>query len=67
MKRSECTVESLKALGYTAKQNFKNAWRYVDEEKDCNEEKSKELFEAFVKVVKNGGALEADIYTGRNK
>ena len=37
MKRSECTVEKLKLLGYTAKVNFKNAWRYVNDEKDCNE------------------------------
>ena len=58
MKRSECTVESLKALGYTAKVNYRNAWRYVDDEKDCNEKQSKELFDCFVDIVKNGGAIE---------
>ena len=58
MKRSECTIESLKALGYTAKVNFKNAWRYVDDEKDCNKKQSKELFECIVNIVKNGGAVE---------
>ena len=58
MKRSECTVENLKALGYTAKVNFKNAWQYVDDEKDCNEKQSKELFDCFVNIVKNGGAVK---------
>ena len=58
MKRSECTIESLKALGYTAKVNFKNAWRYVDDEKDCNAKQSKELFDCIVNIVKNGGAVE---------
>lgn len=58
MKRSECTVDKLKALGYTAKVNFKNAWRYVDDEKECSEKQSTELFQAVVNVVKNGGAVE---------
>lgn len=58
MKRSECSVDKLKALGYTAKSNFKNAWQYVDHVEDCNAKQSEELFRCFVDVVKNGGAVE---------
>lgn len=58
MKRNECTVEALKKLGYTAKVNFRNAWRYVDDEKNCNDKQSKELFEFIVNIVKNGGNVE---------
>jgi hypothetical protein len=58
MKRSECTVESLKALGYSAKVNYINAWRYTNDEKDCNAKQSKELFDCVVNIVKNGGAVE---------
>ena len=58
MKRSECTVEKLKALGYVAKANFPASWRTKSLEKDCNEKQSAELFEAVVNVVKNGGLVE---------
>lgn len=58
MKRSECTVESLKALGYTAKRNDAGSWRTKSEERDCTERQSKELFEIVVDVVRHGGEVE---------
>ena len=58
MKRSECSIERLKALGYKAKCKFTNAWRFYEEEKDCNEKQSKELFKCVVSAVRNGGEFE---------
>ena len=54
MKRAEVTVEKLKALGYTAKENWANAWRFSHEEKDCSEHHSKELFGLVVDAARNG-------------
>lgn len=56
MKRSECTVDNLKALNYKAMKRF-NSWlnRQVE---PCNEKQSEELFEAVVNVVKNGGFVD---------
>lgn len=59
MKRNECTVESLKALGYVAKCKMVNAWRFGNNEAtECNERQSAELFEVVVNIVKNGGSVE---------
>ena len=59
MKRNECTVESLKALGYVAKTQFTNNWRFnSDTTKECNEKQAAELFEVVVNIVKNGGCVD---------
>ena len=49
MKRSEVTVEKLKALGYVAKKNFVNSWRFHSEETDLNERQAEELFEMCIR------------------
>ena len=54
MKRTEVTAEKLKALGYTAKENWVNAWRFSSEEKNCSERHSKELFDLVVDAAHNG-------------
>lgn len=58
MKRSEVTVEKLKALGYVAKKNFVNTWRFHSEETDLNERQSEELFTLTVKIVRSGKSCE---------
>ena len=59
MKRSECTSESLKALGYVAKSRFVNNWRFgSDTTRLCNEKQSAELFDVVVNIVRNGGAVD---------
>lgn len=58
MKRSECTVEKLKALGYVAKANKPSSWRMKSHEWDCNERQAKELFELVVSITRTGGAVE---------
>lgn len=59
MKRSECTVESLKALGYIAKVNFRNVWHFWSDDKECNEKQAKELFDAVIDVIHgHGGEFE---------
>lgn len=56
MKRSECTVTHLQALDYKAMKCF-NSWHNKNIE-PCNAKQSKELFEAVVNVVKNGGQVD---------
>ena len=58
MKRSEVTIEKLKALGYVAKKNFVNSWRFHSEETDLNERQAEELFELTVKIVRSGQSCE---------
>lgn len=58
MKRSECTVESLKALGYVAKSMLKSWCFNSDTERLCNERQSAELFDVVVNIVKNGGEVD---------
>lgn len=59
MKRNECTVEKLKALGYVAKSRFVNGWRFDSESiKECNAKQSTELFNIVVDVVRNGGNVD---------
>lgn len=57
MKRSECTVESLKALGYTAKHISNGSWRKRAHELTCTEKQAKEVFEIVAEIVKNGGCV----------
>lgn len=56
MKRSECTVDNLKALNYKAMKCF-NSW-YNKNIEPCNAKQSTELFEAVVNVVRNGGQVD---------
>ena len=58
MKRSEVTVEKLKALGYVAKSSFVNAWRFHSEEKELNKRQSEELFALTVEIVRSGRSVE---------
>lgn len=58
MKRSECTVESLKALGYMAKHHAEGSWRTKAQTYDCTEKQTVELFELVVKIVREGGCTE---------
>lgn len=59
MKRNDCTVESLKLLGYVAKKQFGNSWWLkAPEVEECNEKQSKELFEIVVNIVKRGGYVD---------
>lgn len=58
MKRSEVTVEKLKALGYVAKKSFVNAWRFHSEETDLNDRQADELFALTVKIVRAGKSCE---------
>ena len=58
MKRSEVTVEKLKALGDVAKKNFVNAWRFHSEETDLNDRQADELFALTVKIVRAGKSCE---------
>ena len=58
MKRSEVTVEKLKALGYVAKKTFVNSWRFHSEETDLKERQADELFALTVKIVRAGKSCE---------
>ena len=59
MKRSECTVEKLKELGYVGKSNFVNAWRFGSNDiKDLNEKQSNEVFKAIVDAVQRKQSVE---------
>lgn len=58
MKRNECTVESLKRLGYEARSNFKNSWRFLNCEKVLQGERAEEVFNAIVHITRNGGKVE---------
>ena len=58
MKRYECTVESLKALGYTAKHISNGSWRTKAHEINCTERQAKEIFDIVVNIVRNGGNVE---------
>lgn len=58
MKRSEVTVEKLKALGYVEKKTFVNSWRFHSEETDLNERQADELFALTVKIVRAGKSCE---------
>lgn len=56
MKRSECTATHLEALGYRAMKCF-SSWFNRNIE-PCTAKKSKELFEAVVNIVRNGGRVD---------
>ena len=59
MKRNECTVENLKGLGYVAKCQMVNAWRFANNgAEECNEKQSTELFNIVVNIVRNGGNVD---------
>lgn len=58
MKRTEVTVAKLKELGYVAKENWVDAWRFSNEEKPCSERHSAELFDLVVDAARNGKAVE---------
>lgn len=59
MKRSEVTVEKLKALGYTAMKQFQNSWRFNSRtDSPCTEMQSAELFDLAVKAAREGGGVE---------
>ena len=58
MKRYECTVESLKALGYIAKHGFNGSWRTKAQAKECTEQQSKEVFAIIARIVRAGGCVE---------
>lgn len=59
MKRSEVTVEKLKALGYTARKQFMNSWRFGSQaDSPCTEAQSEELFEMVVKAARFGESVE---------
>ena len=58
MKRTEVTVAKLKELGYVAKENWVDAWRFSNEEKSCSERHSAELFDLVVDAARNGKAVE---------
>lgn len=62
MKRSECTVESLKALGYEAKVCDEGSWRMKATVRECNERQAAEVFEIVAAIVRGGGHVEI----GRN-
>lgn len=58
MKCSEVTVKKLKALGYVARRNFVNAWRFGSEEEALGARQSKELFDLTVRTIREGGGFE---------
>lgn len=58
MKRNECTVETLKALGYTAKVK---TTRDETEVSDCNQEQSTELFEATVGAINTDECIDVEV------
>lgn len=58
MKRYECTAESLKALGYTAKHINNGSWRTKAHEINCTEHQANEVFRIVARVVRNGGDVE---------
>ena len=57
MKRSECTVEKLKELGYKARY-VQDSWFGGIKVYDCNERHTQEVFEIVVDVVRNGGRID---------
>ena len=58
MKRSEVTVDGLKALGYVAKCNTINSWTWRDKETTLNARQSEELFRITVDTIRGGGHFE---------
>jgi hypothetical protein len=59
MKRSECTAEKLKELGYVGKSNFVNAWRFGSNDiKDLDKKQSNEVFKAIVDAVRCRQSVE---------
>lgn len=58
MKRSECTVESLKALGYEARKSFASAWRFGKQDSLLEGQRAAEVFDAIVNIVRHGGSVD---------
>lgn len=58
MKRSEVTMENLKALGYVAYRQNANAWTFSKQTSQLNQKQSDELFRLVVDATRQNKAVD---------
>ena len=58
MKRSECTVETLKDLGYAVKHIWYGSWCNAAKELAVNPQQAESVFKMFVIGITRGGDVE---------